>query len=191
MSHQQWSGVDCWRSVGEIACVVWRARQIVPTHLNLTSYREHVFVSAVLRVRSPPSPLAIRLPPLLVASPSVLAGPQTSDPHLPTSMSNPSRPWLDLSYSSRSSIQRHYLLLFTNTCSSGSAYLLTRHFPAFPFRLWKRQIFTNLWRVSAESAVDAVFARGCLVRYQNELFLNQEENSLLKTYFIPWFCRTK
>lgn len=185
MSHQQWSGVDCWRSVGDIACVVWRARQIVPTHLNITSYREHVFVSAVLRVRSPPSPLAIRLPPLLVASPSVLAGPQTSGPHLPTSMSNPSRPWLDLSYSSRSSIQRHYLLLFTNTCSSGSAYLLTRHFPAFPFRLWRRQIWRNLWRVSAESADDVVFARGYLVRYQNELFLNQKENPPLKTYFIP------
>lgn len=185
MSHQQWSGVDCWRSVGDIACVVWRARQIVPTHLNLTSYREHVFVSAVLRVRSPPSPLAIRLPPLLVASPSVLAGPQTSGPHLPTSMSNPSRPWLDLSYSSRSSIQRHYLLLFTNTCSSGSAYLLTRHFPAFPFRLRRRRI----WRICGECLRSQLMTRFSLrvvwFGTKMNLFLNLKENPPLKTYFIP------
>lgn len=184
MSHQQWSSVDCWRSVGDIACVVWRARQIVPTHLNLTSYREHVFVSAVLRVRSPPSPLAIRLPPLLVASPSVLAGPQTSGPHLPTSMSNPSRPWLDLSYSSRSSIQRQYLLLFTNTCSSGSAYLLTHHFPAFPFRLWRRQI----WRIVA--CVCGVgwwrgFRSGLSGFVPKWSFFKPKENPPLKTYFIP------
>lgn len=153
MSHQQWSGVDCWRSAGDsVRCVARPPNRADPPQPNLLSRTrfcersfESSFTSLPPRNSSPPlSPP----PPNLSRLRVLLAGPKTSGPHLPTSTSR-FRSDHDLTYPIHLALPFNvitYICLQTLAPLGQLIYWLASTFPPFPLVLETE--LTHLWRMS-------------------------------------------